>query len=75
MLESGVEYSCIVIGEAIVFLWIKADDSNTLYYHLAEPDEEVQVGNRLSFKQSLTAISQLVSFCIVALRSERRNEL
>ena len=36
MLESGVEYSCITTGEAIVFLWIKEDDSQTLYYHLAE---------------------------------------
>lgn len=75
MLESGVEYSCIVTGEAIVFLWIKADDSNTLYYYLAEPDKEVQVDDGLSFKHPLTAIGQLVSFCIMALRSERRNEL
>lgn len=27
MLESGCEYSCIIAGDAIVFLWIKEDDS------------------------------------------------
>ena len=75
MLESGVEYSCIVTGEALVFLWIKADDTNTLYYHLAEPEEEVSAGDGLGFKHPLTAIGQLLSFCIMALQSERRNEL
>ncbi len=35
--QSGCEYSCIITEEAIVFLWIKTDDSNTLYYHKAEP--------------------------------------
>ena len=75
MLESGAEYSCIITGEAIVFLWIEADDPNTLYYHLAEPKEEVHTGDGLGFKHPLTAIGQLLSFCLMALRSERRSEL
>ena len=75
MLESGVEYSCIVTGEALVFLRIKADDANTLYYHLAEPKEEASTGDGLGFKHPLTAIAQLLSFCVMALQSERRNEL
>ena len=75
MLESGVENSCIVTGEALVFLRIKADDANTLYYHLAEPTEEVSTGDGLGFKHPLTAISQLLSFCVIAVQSERRNEL
>ena len=75
MLESGVEYSCIITGEAMVFLWIKADDSNTLYYHLAEPNEEVSADDGFGFQHPLTAIGQLLSFCLMALRSTRRNEL
>jgi len=75
MLESGTEYSCIITGEAIVFLWIKAEDPDTLYYHLAEPNEEVHTGDGLGFKHPLIAIGQLLSFCLMALRSERRNEL
>lgn len=57
MLESGVEYSCIIIGEALVLLRIDADDPNILYYHLAEPKEEVSIGDRLGFKYLLTAVS------------------
>lgn len=74
MLQSGAEYSCIMTGEAIVFFWIKADDSNTLYYHLAEPNEEAHAGDGLDFKHPLTAIGQLLSFCLMALRSERRDQ-
>ena len=75
MLESGAEYSCIITGEAIVFLWIKEDDSNTLYYHLAEPNEQVRKSDGLGFQHPLTAISQQLSFCLMALRSKRRSQL
>ena len=59
-------------GEAIVFLWIKTDDSNTLYYYLAEPNEEVSAGDGFGFQHPLTAIGQLLSFCLMALRTTRR---
>lgn len=74
MLESGVEYSCIVTGEAVVFLWIREQESNTLYYHLAEPNEEVHASNEDDFQYSLTAVSQLLSFCLMSIRSERRSQ-
>ena len=74
MLDSGCEYGCIITGEAIVFLWIKADESNTLYYHLAEPNEEVHAANGHDFKHPLTAIGQLLSFCLMALQSEKRTQ-
>ena len=74
MLKSGSEYSCIITGEAIVFLWIKEDDSNTLYYHLAEPNEEVRAAEGDDFEHPLTAIGQLLSFCVMALQSARRTE-
>ena len=74
MLESGIEYSCIVTGEAIVFLWIKENDSNTLYFHLAEPNEEVSTDPGLGFQHPMTAIGQLLSFCLLSFRSERRNQ-
>ena len=75
MLESGSEYSCIITGEAIIFLWIKEDDPNALYYHLAEPNEEVYTGDGLGFQHPLTAISQLLTFCLMAFRSKRRSQL
>ena len=75
MLESGIEYGYIVTGEAFVFLRVMVDDANTLYYHLAEPIEEVKPGDRLGFQHPLTAVSQLLSFCLIALQSEQRNQL
>ena len=74
MLESGCEYGCVITGEAIVFLWIKEDDSNTLYYHLAEPNEEVHTADGAGFEHPLTAIGQMLSFCILALQSRRRDQ-
>ncbi len=49
----------------MVFLWIKENDPNTLYYHLAEPNEEVSTNAGLGFHHPLTAISQLFSFCLL----------
>ena len=72
MLESGLEYSCIITGEAIVFLWIRREEPNTLYYHLAEPKEEVMTAD--GFEYSLTAVSQLLSFTLLAMRSTRRSQ-
>ena len=73
MLESGIEYSCIITGETTVFFWIKESDSNTLYYHLAEPNEEVSAGAGLGFQHLLTAIGQLLSFCLLSFQSKRRS--
>lgn len=67
ILESNTEYSCIITGEAIVFLWIEVDDFNILYYYLAEPNKEGYTGDGLSFKYLLTAIGQLLSFCLITL--------
>lgn len=74
MLESGAEYSCIVTGEAIVFLWLKGDDTNTLHYHLAIPGEEVWDDELGEFQHPLTAIGQLTSFCHMAFESDVRGE-
>ena len=74
MLESGIEYSCIITGEAMVFLWIEENDPNTLHYHLAEPNEEVSAGIELGFQHPLTAISQLLSFCLLSFQSKRRSQ-
>lgn len=71
MLESGVEYGCIVTGEAIVFLWVQENDSTTLYYHLSEPKEEV-TGSQGEFLHPHTAVAQMLSLCVMGLRSTIR---
>ncbi|KAL8649418.1 MAG: hypothetical protein Q9210_004411 [Variospora velana] len=78
MLESGCEYSAISTGEAMVFLWIKKEESSTLYYHLAEPGLEVRCGLEDAlpgdFPHSRTAIAQLLSFCVMAFKSTKRDQ-
>ncbi|KAL8902668.1 MAG: hypothetical protein Q9207_004489 [Kuettlingeria erythrocarpa] len=78
MLESGCEYSAISTGEAMVFLWIKKEESSTLYYHLAEPGLEVRYGledaSPGDFPHSRTAIAQLLSFCVMAFKSTKRDQ-
>ncbi|KAL8919997.1 MAG: hypothetical protein Q9208_006501 [Pyrenodesmia sp. 3 TL-2023] len=79
MLESGCEYSAISTGEAMVFLWIKKEESSTLYYHLAEPVPEVRHCLEKSlpgdFPHSRTAIAQLLSFCVMAFKSTNRDQV
>ena len=72
MLQAGLEYSCIVTGEAIVFLHIEAHDSDTLYFHLAIP--KIQVKPQDASTYSMTAVSQLLSFAVLAAQSEQRSQ-
>ena len=74
MLESGIEYGCVITGEAMVFLQIKEDDPTILHYHLAEPNGEVDADASFGFQHPLTAIGQLLSFCIISFRSKRRSQ-
>lgn len=78
MLESGCEYSAISTGEAIVFLWIRKEESSTLYYHLAEPGPEVRYhwedGSPGDFPHASTAIAQVLSFCAMAFNSTTRDQ-
>ena len=76
MIESGVEYSYLTTGAAYVFLHIKADDPETLYYHLSEPAIDTQniLGpNAHSLNHNYTAIAQVLCLCLMAYRSQQRD--
>lgn len=73
MVKKGLEYGCYTIGHSIVFLQIKEHDPNNLYYHLAEPVQEVQHGGSANQPDyALTAVAQILSFCFMAFRSQIR---
>jgi hypothetical protein len=69
MIENGLEYSYLVTAEAFVFLWIKESDPHTLYYHLAEPNIEAEAQDEADILLCRTAVSQTLSFCLMALDS------
>lgn len=71
MIESGLEYGLLTTGETIVFLkidWQK--DPGTLYFHLAEPGPEVLA--HPDNLRSCTAVSQTLTFSLMAVGSPRR---
>ncbi|KAF4334308.1 hypothetical protein FBEOM_11861 [Fusarium beomiforme] len=67
MIESGLEYGNLTIGEATVFLKIDWNEPETLLYHLAEPKYEVSA-HPDSF-HICTAVGQYLAFTLMALGS------
>ncbi|KAL8659014.1 MAG: hypothetical protein Q9202_007320 [Teloschistes flavicans] len=74
MLNLGCMYGCIITGELIIFLGIKKEDPTVLRYHLTSPREEVNasIGEKLQYFK--TAIAQLASFALVALKDGLRDQ-
>ncbi|KAI9820903.1 MAG: hypothetical protein M1826_000817 [Phylliscum demangeonii] len=77
MMESGTEYGFITTGLAFVFLQVKKDKPDTVYYHVSEPNADVPA--RLSAKGedrslSETSVAQVLSFCLMAFKSHPRGQ-
>ena len=82
MVRSETQYGYIATGEAFVFLHIKLeDDMKTAYYYLAEPNEadSDSDGNKQHINSNpivslhRTAITQLITFSLHALKSANEN--
>lgn len=65
MIESGLEYANLTIGETTVFLKIDWDEPDTLYYHLAEPG--LEVATHPDNLHVCTAVGQYLAFTLMAL--------
>ena len=74
MIENGLEYSKVVTGEADVSLQLKEDEPHTLYYHLAEPNIEAEAQDEADILLCRTAVSQTLTFCLMALKSKPRSQ-
>ena len=78
MVRCGTQYGYITTGEAFIFLHIEPEDNaKTVYYHLAEPNEDVNA-QRKDFPDTedylhRTAISQVLAFIVLALGSAQGN--
>ncbi|CAH0046111.1 unnamed protein product [Clonostachys solani] len=68
MIRLGLEYSYLTAGKSFIFLRVKADDPKTLYYHLADPDDEAEDEDG-ELNLSRTAVAQVAGFSLLALRS------
>ncbi|GAW21834.1 hypothetical protein ANO14919_113600 [Xylariales sp. No.14919] len=64
MIKSGLAYGLLTTGEGIVFLKIDWNEPQVVYYHLAEPAEEVAAHKNY---RSCSAVSQYLGFHLLAL--------
>lgn len=79
LVESGLKYGYICTGEAFIFLHVP-DNPETVYYHLSVP--RVDVGETTGWlpdsdqpnRLHLTAIGQVLAFCLRAVQSRPRNQ-
>ncbi|GKZ39089.1 hypothetical protein AbraIFM66950_011847 [Aspergillus brasiliensis] len=75
MLQEGLEYSYLTNGFALVLLWVPYDNPGTLYYHLCEPNMEVNMDNELDYlQQPLTAVARVLCLCLMSFHSQYRDQ-
>lgn len=72
MLKAGIEYGYLSTGEIYLFLQIRPAEPQSLYYHFAEPNVNVNMNQNGTLGYS--AISQVLCFCLRASNSSRRNQ-
>ncbi len=72
MTENRLEFSYITTGESFVSLHVKKADPTTLYHHLTVPGDEIS-NEELKFQFSRTDKGQVMSFCLIAFKSEQRS--
>ncbi|KAE8386924.1 hypothetical protein BDV23DRAFT_133400 [Aspergillus alliaceus] len=73
MLQEGLEYSYLTNGLALVLLRIPYDDPSTLYYHLCEPNMEINPDND-GFERPMTAIARVLCLCLMSFGSQLRDQ-
>lgn len=74
MIDNGLEFSSIATGRAEVFLRVREDDPQIVYYYLAEPVLDVIDDGVTGFRYPFTAIGRTVGFSLMALQSNIRDQ-
>ncbi|RAQ79515.1 hypothetical protein COH21_012816 [Aspergillus flavus] len=74
MIQEGLEYSYLINGLALVLLHVPCDEPSTLYYHLCEPNMEIDLDNDCSFEQPLTAIARVLCLCLMSFSARLRDQ-
>ena len=74
MIQEGLEYSYVTNGLALVLLRVLHEDPGTLYYHLCEPNSEVNPEDDQGFLQPTSAIARVLCLCLMSFRSHLRDQ-
>ncbi|KAB8079758.1 hypothetical protein BDV29DRAFT_187078 [Aspergillus leporis] len=74
MIQEGLEYSYLTNGLALVLLHVPYDEPSTLYYHLCEPNMEIDPKDDSSFEKPLTAIARVLCLCLMSFGARFRDQ-
>ena len=74
MIQKGLEYSYVTNGLALVLLQVPYEDPGTLYYHLCEPNLEVDSEDDQSFLQPAMAITRVLCLCLMSFCSDLHDQ-
>ena len=74
MLKAGIEFGYISTGEIYLFLQIRRTEPESVYYHLAEPNVNVDANQDGDGSLVYSAISQVLCLCLRASNSSRRDQ-
>ncbi|KAE8396777.1 hypothetical protein BDV37DRAFT_277386 [Aspergillus pseudonomiae] len=74
MIQEGLEYSYLTNGLALVLLRVPYDEPGTLYYHLCEPDMEIDPNDDWSFERPLTVIARVLCLCLMSFGAPVRDQ-
>ncbi|EFQ98815.1 hypothetical protein MGYG_01830 [Nannizzia gypsea CBS 118893] len=72
MINEGLEFSYVTNGLVYVMLHVRRGDPNTLYYHLCNPNTEVNQGDTQIL--SKTAIARVLCLCLMSCSSQPRDQ-
>ncbi|KAJ5951406.1 uncharacterized protein N7479_009819 [Penicillium vulpinum] len=73
MIQEGLEYSYVTTGIARVLLRVPLDGPSTLYYHLCDPNLEVDLEAENRFQKPKTSTARVLCLCLMAFRSPIRD--
>ncbi|KAH8431444.1 uncharacterized protein LDX57_009106 [Aspergillus melleus] len=74
MIQEGLEYSYLTNGLAVVLLRVPYNDPTTLYYHLCEPNIEVNPEDVQSLRHPVTSIARVLCLCLMSFGSSLRDQ-
>ncbi|SCO54113.1 uncharacterized protein FFNC_15340 [Fusarium fujikuroi] len=75
MIKEGCAYSTLTNGLARVLLHVPYDDPATLYYHLCEPNREIDCEDQSSIQQQpISSVARLLCLCLMSFRFPLRDQ-
>ena len=72
MIDNGLEYGSIATGAAEVFLQVREDEPETVYYYLTEFKLDIANSEEWGFPYPFTAVARLLGFSLMAMHTDIR---